>query len=176
MRLSKRAEYGVLAASALASMQVSGKRYVRSKQLAELELLPSKYLESILLSLKSAGMLDSKVGAGGGYRFVRDPESITVSELLKVLEPATQQPMDRESVEAEAKQGTPGRDALSLLRARLDFALESAVGSLTLGDLVQVRQNDDLQRAASSWNARGEDAEAVERPTEQRAERRDVLG
>lgn len=175
MRLSKRAEYGVIAAAALASMQVSGRSYVRSKHLAELEQLPSKYLESILLALKSAGMLESKVGAGGGYRFVREPNTITVGELIRVLEPATQQPMDKDSVEQESQYGTPGHDALSLLRARLDFALESAVGSLTLSDLVTVQQSEDLARAATTASGRGEERTPIY-ATEERSERRDVLG
>ena len=177
MRLSKRAEYGLVAAASLAALNASGCRYVRSKQIAENEGLPAKFLESILLALKSSGLLDSKVGAGGGYRFVRDPSTISVTELLRILEPATQQPVDQAAA-AASNDGTPGHEALSLLRARVDFALESAVGPLTLADLVAMERSADLERAASTFEHRGEGS-VVEQPAQapaRRAESGDMMG
>ena len=45
--------------------------------LAEREKIPHKFLETILLELKNAGVLKSKKGKGGGYSMARPPEQIT---------------------------------------------------------------------------------------------------
>jgi Rrf2 family protein len=44
--------------------------------------IPRKYLEQVLLDLKSAGLLESKKGQGGGYRLVRSPDQISLAQVL----------------------------------------------------------------------------------------------
>ena len=126
MRLSKRCEYGIKAAIRL-SLQ-SGKGYLQSREIASSERLPAKFLESILLALRSASLLESKVGAGGGYRLSRPPAQIRVSVLIRALESP---PEPEDSGETD----TPGGAALAALNARLDEAVESAVGDLTLAEV-----------------------------------------
>ncbi len=61
--------------------------YAQSKDLAEAERLPTKFLEQVLLGLRRASLLESKVGSGGGYRLRRPPHEITVRQVLEALEP-----------------------------------------------------------------------------------------
>src|ERR1041384_6568764 len=84
MRLSKRTEYGLRAVIQLARLEPD--KYVQSKDLAQQEDLPGKFLESILLALRRGGFLESKVGAGGGYRLARLPREISVGDLIRRLE------------------------------------------------------------------------------------------
>lgn len=85
MKLSKRGEYGLRAMIALAVLQPEHE-VVQSKQIAAREQIPAKYLEQILLALKNAGLLNSKMGAGGGYYLARPPETITLGEIARVLD------------------------------------------------------------------------------------------
>lgn len=48
--------------------------------------LPQPYLEQILLALKGAGLVRSKRGVGGGYVLTRDPEQITLSQIVSAVD------------------------------------------------------------------------------------------
>jgi Rrf2 family protein len=88
MRLSKRGEYGLRAMIALAKTNQPGQHatIVQIKDISEGEKIPAKFLEQILLSLKNAGMLHSKMGVGGGYYLARLPSEITLGQVFRVLD------------------------------------------------------------------------------------------
>lgn len=87
MRLSKRGEYGLRAMINLANMQIhSPGTMVQIKDIAENEKIPAKYLEQILLTLKNAGLLNSRMGIGGGYYLARPPKDINLSQIVRVLD------------------------------------------------------------------------------------------
>jgi len=69
MRLSKRGEYGLRAMMRLAEFykSVDPQLRIQIRELSEVENIPLKYLEQILLALKNAGLLNSKKGVHGGY-------------------------------------------------------------------------------------------------------------
>jgi Rrf2 family protein len=64
VRLSKQTEYGLRAVIELA--QLVPEDLVQSRDLANREKMPKKFLEAILLTLRRAGMLESRVGRMGG--------------------------------------------------------------------------------------------------------------
>src|SRR5882724_7346807 len=82
--LSKRTQYGMKAMIAL------GRRYregpILISTLAREESIPLKFLEAILLDLKSRGLLESKLGRKGGYRLARPPSAITIGSIIRVME------------------------------------------------------------------------------------------
>lgn len=88
MRLSKRGEYGLRAMIALAENVQPDQHYpiVQIKEISEREKIPSKFLEQILLTLKNAGILQSKMGIGGGYYLARSPKEITLGHIFRVLD------------------------------------------------------------------------------------------
>lgn len=47
--------------------------------------IPRKYLEQVLLDLKTGGLLESKKGQGGGYRLARSPDGISVAQVLEAI-------------------------------------------------------------------------------------------
>jgi Rrf2 family protein len=85
MRLSKRGEYGLRAMIDLASWDHQTP-VVQIKEIAERQQIPSKFLEQILLSLKNAGLLHSKMGVGGGYYLARPADEITLGHIARVLD------------------------------------------------------------------------------------------
>ncbi len=87
MRLSKRGEYGLRAMIVLAGpAKTSSLPVVQIKEIAEREQISAKFLEQILLALKNAGILHSKMGIGGGYYLARPASEITLGQIFRVLD------------------------------------------------------------------------------------------
>ena len=83
--LSKKSKYGLKAMLELAAVD-AGQRPLQAGELADRQRLPKKFLEAILLDLTRHGLLQSKLGRGGGYVLARKPGDITVGEIIRVLE------------------------------------------------------------------------------------------
>ena len=63
-----------------------GKGPILISVLAEKENIPKKFLELILLDLKRHGLLQSKMGKGGGYSLSKAPAEITVGQVVRILD------------------------------------------------------------------------------------------
>jgi len=83
-QLSKRTQYSLRALYALA--RAYGQGPVLISHLAEEEAIPKKFLEQILLALKSSGLVESRKGKGGGYTLVQSPDKITVASVIRLME------------------------------------------------------------------------------------------
>ena len=88
MRLSKRGEYGLRAMIALAEPadKTDTPQMMQIKEISLREQISPKFLEQILLTLKNAGMLHSKMGVGGGYYLARSAKEITLGQIFRVLD------------------------------------------------------------------------------------------
>lgn len=87
MRLSKRGEYGLRAMIQLAHPSLEGGLPVlQIGQISDLEKIPVKFLEQILLTLKNAGLLQSKRGVTGGYYLARPAEEIMLGQIVRILD------------------------------------------------------------------------------------------
>ena len=84
MKLSKRGEYGLRAMVALASQPVGTVAPI--KEIAQREQIPVKFLEQILLTLRNAGLLRSRMGVSGGYALAKPPEEITLGQIIRILD------------------------------------------------------------------------------------------
>jgi Rrf2 family protein len=82
--LSRKTKYGLKALLVLA--EEYGKGPVQISELAERGATPRKFLETILVSMKTHGFVDSKKGKAGGYVLARTPDAISVAEVVRVLE------------------------------------------------------------------------------------------
>jgi Rrf2 family protein len=56
------------------------------RSIAERQEISSKYLHALLASLKSAKLVRSIRGSGGGYVLARAPEEIRLNEVVEALE------------------------------------------------------------------------------------------
>ena len=84
MKLSKKGEYALMAMIVL-SMHY-GKDTLQTKEIAEQENIPVKFLEQILLELKKAGILESKRGSRGGYKMIKDPEDVSLAYVIRIID------------------------------------------------------------------------------------------
>lgn len=84
MRISTRGRYGLRAMLELA--QGSGEAPVLMSTLAQRQGLSRKYLHALLTALKSAGLVHSVRGPGGGFVLARPPAQIKLSDILHAAE------------------------------------------------------------------------------------------
>lgn len=82
--LSKKTKYGLKALIFIAKQSETAP--VLISDISEKEKIPKKFLEAILLDLKKFGILGSKKGKGGGYYLMKDPKTVTVATLIRVLD------------------------------------------------------------------------------------------
>jgi Rrf2 family protein len=129
VRLSKRTEYGLRAVVQL--VRLWPRHFVQSRDLAQTEKLPNKFLESILLALRRGGFLESKVGSGGGYRLSRAPRDIVVGDVIRRLE-------GRLSIKEgpQAADRSPGEVAVHLINQKLTDATDDVLDTMTLEQLL----------------------------------------
>ncbi len=55
-------------------------------EIAEIEGIPKKFLEGILVTLKNARIVASERGPQGGYRLRRPPGEVIVAEVIRLLD------------------------------------------------------------------------------------------
>lgn len=84
MRLSARAEYGLLALVDLALF--SSERPVQAKRIAERQGIPKQYLDQLIMDLKKAGLVLSLRGRQGGYQLARPASTISLWEAITTFE------------------------------------------------------------------------------------------
>jgi Rrf2 family protein len=82
--LSRKTKYAVKALLALA--QREDEEPMRIADLAAQEQIPQKFLESILLTLRNQGILQSRKGKGGGYLLGRDPRTIFLGQVVRMFD------------------------------------------------------------------------------------------
>jgi len=84
VQVNARSDYAVRACAELALLHGTGP--VKGERLAELQGVPFKFLENILLSLKRSGIVASQRGADGGYWLAKDPARVTVADIVRAVD------------------------------------------------------------------------------------------
>ncbi|NLF31922.1 MAG: Rrf2 family transcriptional regulator [Planctomycetes bacterium] len=146
MNLSQKCQYAVRAVLELARRYRQGP--VPAGEVAASQGIPQRFLEVILNELKPSGLVESRRGAQGGYSLSRDPRSITVGQVIRLIEG----PLDPVRTEA----GPPGGDlpwgtrALHELWDRAGRAVDSVYDSVTFHDLVDRERS--LRRSVADYS------------------------
>jgi len=87
-------------------------------ELAKRREIPVQFLEQLFATLRRAGVLRSQRGVKGGYSFERDPATVTVLEIVELLD------------------GPLGRDSEGIF-AEAAEAARAVLAASTIADLVQ---------------------------------------
>jgi Rrf2 family protein len=143
MRLSKRGEYGLRAMITLAEPAPKGNSpaMMQIREISEREQISSKFLEQILLTLKNAGLLHSKMGVGGGYYLAKPASEITLGQIFRVLDGPVA-PIKCVSQMAYEPCGCPDEETCGLRLAMSDVrnAIANILDNTSLADITH-RQN-----------------------------------
>jgi len=82
--LSKTAEYALRGVVRLARERGTN---LTTKKLAQDTGIPAGYLSKVLQALGKSGLVVSQKGLGGGFRLARDPEGVSVLEVVNAVDP-----------------------------------------------------------------------------------------
>jgi len=134
LQLTKRTEYGLIALTHLARRAGD---VVSVRELGERFDLPRRLLAEVLKDLLHAGIVDSQLGASGGYRLARPAARVSLGEVVAALEgsPAvtvcgsTAGPVGAGGAavlrECDLEPRCPIRSPLQVIRARIRELLDS---------------------------------------------------
>lgn len=84
--LSRKTKYGIKALTCIARHYQNEDTMVKIADISTIEHISRKYLESILLELRKAGLLGARKGKGGGYYLIKPPDEILMADVIRVLE------------------------------------------------------------------------------------------
>ena len=86
MKLSRKGEYACLALVHLAKNY--NLRLINATEISEENNIPKRYLEQILSMLKGTGYVKTVRGANGGYKLAKNPNEITLAEIIRLIDGA----------------------------------------------------------------------------------------
>lgn len=85
VKVGSKGHYGLLALAELAD-NYKVRRAVQVKEIASNQQIPLQYLGQIMVLLRRGHLVHAVRGPSGGYTLARPPETITVKEIITLLE------------------------------------------------------------------------------------------
>jgi Rrf2 family protein len=82
--ITSKSPYAITALAELA--RAGGPDPVPIGELARRRQMPVQFLEQLFAVLRRGGILSSQRGVKGGYRFAREPSTVTVLEVVELLD------------------------------------------------------------------------------------------
>ncbi|ROL61906.1 Rrf2 family transcriptional regulator [Bacteroidetes/Chlorobi group bacterium ChocPot_Mid] len=113
LRLSKRVEYGILAVKYIAE---NPDKKVTAKEIAEKMNISYEFLAKTMQKLMKSGLIVSQIGLNGGYTLEKDPDSITIADIINALDE------DTTIVECFGKQGNNACERDEICEIRHDMS------------------------------------------------------
>ena len=107
MSITTKSPYALQALAELA--RAPGSDPVPIAELARRRDVPVQFLEQLFAVLRRAGIISSQRGVKGGYRFAREPSTVTALEIVELLDG----PLGRDAEGPFADAARAARDVLS---------------------------------------------------------------
>jgi Rrf2 family transcriptional regulator, cysteine metabolism repressor len=104
--ITSKSPYAVAALAELA--RIGGSEPVAIGELARRREVPVQFLEQLFAVLRRAGVVSSQRGVKGGYRFAKDPATVSVLEVVELLDG----PLGRDAKGVFAEAAAAARDVL----------------------------------------------------------------
>jgi len=133
LELSSKCEYCLAALIELADLYASGQP-LQIRQIAKRQNIPERYLEQLLLLLKRGGFVRSQRGMNGGYLLARDPQEISLLEVIRCIEGC-----DAPRHEEECPEQTPESKIVRSVWGTASHAAEAILNQYSLRDLATKR-------------------------------------
>ena len=137
---TKKGQYALRAIYELAKRQRESP--VKISAIAKAQAIPLRFLEVILHQLKGSGLVRSKRGYYGGYSLTKDPDQITVGDVLKYV----QKELDASRCLAcVSRKACPFKDncAFAALWQKARDATFTVYNTTTLQDLLDADKSPD---------------------------------
>jgi Rrf2 family protein len=131
VKFSTKSHYGLRLLTALASAEKG--QAVSLAQISKKEKISRAYLEELAVKLKTAKILASKKGAGGGYYLRNAPSSVRLGKVIEILEGPV---VDFDCIAGNIKCGVENACLSKKFWIKIKKDIERSLNSLTLEDLV----------------------------------------
>ena len=131
MMISTKGRYALRVLIDMAEHRTEG--YIPLKVIAERQDISEKYLESSIVVLSKAGLLDGVRGKGGGYRLTKAPGEYSIGSILKLTE-GSLAPVP--CIGDEKQCSRPNECRTHPVWQKLDRLIDDYVESVTLADLI----------------------------------------
>jgi Rrf2 family protein len=126
-----------------------GQGPVKISEVAEAQAIPLRFLQVILNQLRGGGFVESKRGAEGGYLLSRQPDRITVGEIIQFMEGPIVPVACMAGGKAGGKCAMQGHCAFIGMWERAAKAMSSVYDGTNFQNLVD---NHSRERNASSFS------------------------
>jgi Rrf2 family iron-sulfur cluster assembly transcriptional regulator len=141
MRLSTKSRYAARLLLDMARQYKKGA--IQARDIAVRQNISQKYLEQIIIPLKKANYIKSVRGAKGGHMLAKSPDSITVGEIVALLEGG--------SSLTECSENPAACDRVDTCLTRYLWreaakAMYEKLNSITFSDLIEMEQGMDTVR------------------------------
>jgi Rrf2 family protein len=133
VKVTAKADYAVRAVLELATVDEG---LVKGERIAQAQGIPLKFLENILIDLRHAGIVHAQRGAEGGYRLARNPDDVTLGDVIRAVEGPLAS-VRGEPPESVSYDGSA--DHLQTVWIAVRASLRSVLDDLTLSDVVAGR-------------------------------------
>ena len=145
--ISSRAKYATRALLELAIRYDTGPVLIH--EIAAAQNIPVRFLEQILLQLKTEGFVASRKGPGGGYLLASPPDHIALGSVIRSIEGPIA-PISCVSVTQYEACGCPDPDNCGLRQAFKDAreALANVLDRTTYADILRLQSECKDRRAA----------------------------
>jgi Rrf2 family protein len=84
MRVSAKSDYALRALIEIAAQDDGAA--VSAEELGRRQDIPRGFLQAILADLRRAGIVMSQRGQAGGWRLARDPDAVTVADVIRAVD------------------------------------------------------------------------------------------
>lgn len=126
MKISKRAEYGLMAMTHLAK----NKKVISIREISNIEGMPFEFLSKIFAKLESVKLVKAKHGANGGYVLAKTANKISVNDIISALEG------NKKTVDCACCQMKNNCSAKNVW-IKVELALNKTLKSITLKNLIK---------------------------------------
>lgn len=143
MKVSSKTDYALRTVLEL-SLSTDGS-VTKASTIAGRQSIPLKFLEQILLALRSGGVVASRRGARGGYYLASPPRDITLAEVVRLTEDSLVAP-------AASRRTTDGEgfglraDPFARVWREIEDSIEATLAGVTFEDMK--RRVQHLRREA----------------------------
>jgi FeS assembly SUF system regulator len=126
LRLSKKADYALMAMKHLAIKSAAGPSSTSAREIAEQYDIPIELMAKVLQRLARSGLLTSHQGTRGGYTLSRSTASISVADIIQAIDgPLTVTACSTQDEGCEQFEKCNVRDPLWRIKDRILSALST---------------------------------------------------
>jgi Rrf2 family protein len=134
LELTKRGDYAVRAMIALT--RGAGNGLLSARRISDAMGIPVRFLPQVLTDLQRAGFIEAAPGRAGGYRLCRDPEAVSLLDVIEAVEG------DSRRVACVLRGGPCGRDGFCDVHHVFFEGQEALRGTFARSSLAELARHE----------------------------------